>query len=183
MIVADVLFWLLILVGACVVLVAYWIGAHALFGARVERCAALYGERPVASTLLGLAIAIPSIVVATLAAKLVPHPVVQIPVVGALLVLALLALVGSAGLALRIGSGMRSSRDATDPWRRPMCGGIVLSLAFVMPFLGWFVLFPWTLASGLGALVLARAARRVAPSIAGERVDAIAEPSGAPLET
>jgi hypothetical protein len=26
----------------------------------------------------------------------------------------------------------------------------------VLPFLGWFVLLPWTLASGMGAFVLAR---------------------------
>ena len=49
----------------------------------------------------------------------------------------------------------------TPPWRRLLRGGMVLGLAFVMPFLGWFVLLPWSLASGLGALVLSR--RAMAP--------------------
>jgi hypothetical protein len=189
MIMADILFWFLIVLGACIVIVAHWIGAYALFPARVERCAAAYTERPVASTLIGLAIAVPSLVLGILAAKALAHPVVQIPITGALLVLGLVCLIGSSGLAMRIGAGMRSERDASEPWRRPMRGGIVLALAFVMPFLGWFVLFPWTLASGLGAFVLAGRARRLVHVRVEDRSPAHAtsatsiEPASAPLES
>jgi hypothetical protein len=158
MIMADILLWTLIILGTYVVFVAYWIGAYALFPALVERCRATYGVRPVAATFLGLAILLPAITVATVVTKALPHPVVTIPVIGALLAVALSCLIGSAGLALRIGAGMASPLDAAQPWRRLLRGGMVLGLAFVMPFLGWFVLLPWSLASGLGALVLSRRA-------------------------
>ena len=154
MIMADILLWTLIILGAYGVLVAYWVGAYALFPKLVERCHATYGLRPVASTLVGLLILLPALGLGIAAAKALPHPAVQTPVIGVLLVVGLLCLVGSAGLALRIGSGMASPLDAAQPWRRPLRGGIVLGLTFVMPFLGWFVLLPWTLVSGLGAFVL-----------------------------
>ena len=164
MIFADILFWFLIVLGAYVVFVAHWIGAHALFPERVERCRTAYGARPVAATLAGLAVLVPLLVVAALLMKALPHPVVQIPTTGLLLVVGLLCLIGSAGLALRIGAGLASRADATDPWRRVLRGGLVLGAVFVMPFLGWFVLLPWTLVSGLGALVLTRRPRAAAAS-------------------
>jgi len=37
------------------------------------------------------------------------------------------------------------------PWRRVLRGGVVLSFAFLLPVIGWFVLLPWTLVSGVGA--------------------------------
>lgn len=169
MIMADILLWTLIILGTYIVLVAYWVGAYALFPALVERCRATHGARPVASTFLGLVILLPTIVVATVVMKALPHPVVQTPVTGALLVIGLLCLIGSAGLALRIGAGMASPLDATQPWRRLLRGGMVLGLAFVLPFLGWFVLLPWALISGLGALVLSR--RAPAPAFRPEPIE------------
>jgi hypothetical protein len=162
MIMADILFWFLILLGAYVVFVAHWVGAYGLFPAVVERARATYGARPIAATFLGLGILVPAVAIATLAMKLVPHPLMQIPMTGFLLVLELLCLIGSAGLALRIGAGLASPLDATQPWRRILRGGLVLGLVFLMPFLGWFVVLPWTLASGMGAFVLSRRATRFA---------------------
>ena len=78
-------------------------------------------------------------------------------VTGALLMVPLvLALVGSAGLADK--SALASPRR----WTRPSPGGgssrggAVLALLFVVPLLGWFAVFPLTLASGLGVLLLPR---------------------------
>lgn len=156
MIFADILFWTLIVLGVYLVLVAHWVGAYALFRRRVETCGVVYGERPFAATLVGLAVLVPVIAVASVLLKIAPHPVVQLPVIGTLLVVGLLCLIGSAGLASRIGAGLASRVDATDPWRRSLRGGLVLAAVFAMPFLGWFVLLPWTLVSGLGAFVLAR---------------------------
>lgn len=156
MIMADILLWTLLILGTYVVFVAYWVGAYALFPARVERCRAVYGARPVAATLVGLLIILPALIGGTVLSKALPHPIVQTPVTAALLVLALVCMVGSAGLVLRIGAGLASPVDAAQPWRRSLRGGLVLGLAFVMPLLGWFVLLPWTLTSGMGAFVLAR---------------------------
>jgi len=159
MIMADILFWTLIVLGIYSVLIAYWIGAFALWPALVERCRATYGVRPVASTLLGLVTLPPALVLGIFVAKTLPHPLVQVPITGALLLLGLLSLIGSAGLALRVGTGMSSPLDARQPWRRLLRGGMVLGLVFAMPFLGWFVLLPWGLLSGFGALLLSRRAR------------------------
>ena len=41
-------------------------------------------------------------------------------------------LVGSAGLAQRIGAGLPSPADLTQPWRRVLRGGIVLVPAFAV---------------------------------------------------
>ncbi len=160
MILADILQWFLLILGAILTLNAHWMGAHALFPDVVRRARERYVTSPVKATFVGLAILIPNVVVATVLAKTIPHPAVQSLAVGLLLIVGLLALVGSAGLVERIGLGMPSQRDAEQPWRRVMRGGIVLGLAFLMPFLGWFVLLPWTLISGLGAWALAGRAPR-----------------------
>lgn len=155
MILADILQWFLIVVGALLTLNAHWIGAHALCPGLVARARDQLTRRPVRVTIVGLLIAVPVLLVVTVAAQKLPHPVIQTSAVGLALLLALFALVGSAGLAERIGLGLPSPADATQPWRRVLRGGVVLGLAFLMPFLGWFVLLPWTLVAGLGAVALA----------------------------
>jgi len=74
----------------------------------------------------------------------------------------LVALLGAAGLALRVGQGLPSARDEAEPWRRVLRGGIVLGLTFVMPFLGTFVLMPFAFIAGFGAMILARPRRAAA---------------------
>ncbi len=159
MIMADILFWFLVIVGVYVVLIAYWLGAAALFPAAVERCSQAYGRRPVAATFLGLAVGIPALLIAVAVAKALPHPLVGVIATGAMMVPTLFALAGSAGLAARIGAGLPSPLDTAQPWRRVLRGGVVLGLLFVMPVLGWFVLLPWAMISGLGVALMSR--RRV----------------------
>jgi hypothetical protein len=80
-----------------------------------------------------------------------------------------LALVGSAGLADKIGAGLASPVDVDQPWRRVLRGGTVLALLFIVPLLGWFAVLPLTLASGLGALFLPLRPP-VQPEVAGPRL-------------
>lgn len=171
MILADILQWLLLVLGALITLNAHWLGAHALFPALVARARRKYVEAPVKVTLVGLAVAVPTLVVAIGVGKLVPNPAVTALAVGLGLIVGLLALVGSAGLVDRIGAGMPSPLDETQPWRGVMRGGIVLGCAFLMPFLGWFVLLPWVLVSGLGAWILAGRAPRVVRAAAEQPLD------------
>jgi hypothetical protein len=160
MIMADVLTWFLIIVGSLMVFIAHWLGAFALFPALVEGCSERYGRRPVAATLLGLVVLVPTLVAATLITKKFAHPVIGTLVVALLSIPTLLAMLGSAGLALRIGAGLRSQSDTEQPWRRVLRGGTVLSLVFVLPVLGWFVMLPWALASGFGAALMTLLAER-----------------------
>ncbi len=154
---ADILFWFLIVVGASLALNAYWLAAVALFRPAVERAHRTYATRPVAATLVGLLALVPvGLVFAAFAHA--PHPGVKLLTGAALMVPLVVALLGSAGLADLIGTGLAAPVDDTLPWRRVLRGGGVLALLFVVPLLGWFAVFPLTLASGLGAMLLPRRA-------------------------
>jgi len=157
MIFADILFWFLMIAGAYLALNAYWLAAVALFRPAVERAHETYATRPVAATLVGLLLLVPTVAVFLVFVKAV-HPGVKVLSGAALMVPLLLSLVGSAGLAERIGAGLASPVDAEQPWRRVLRGGAVLALLFAVPVLGWFTVFPLTLASGLGATLLPRRA-------------------------
>ena len=55
----DLLFWLLLITGTYLALVAYWLAAVALFAPAVERARLTYATRPVGSTVLGLVLFLP----------------------------------------------------------------------------------------------------------------------------
>ncbi len=164
MIMADVLTWFLIVIGSLLVLIAHWLGAFALFPGLVESCGERYARRPVAVTLLGLGVLMPLLLVAIAVGRSLSHPAINMALIALLVFPTLLAMLGSAGLALRIGAGLRSVGDLDQPWRRVLRGGIVLSLVFVLPVLGWFVLLPWALASGFGAALMCLRRGHMAPS-------------------
>lgn len=175
MIMADVLTWFLLILGAYLVLNAHWLGAYALAPALVERSRQRYDRRPVAATLLGLVVLVPLLFAGITLLKNVQNPLTNLLVLGMFAAPLLIAFAGSAGLALRIGVGMGSPADTTQPWRRVLRGGAVLGLVFLMPVLGWFVLLPWALVSGLGAGLMAWREPRgagvpAAPSAATETV-------------
>ncbi len=163
---ADVLVWFLIISGIFLALNAHWLSAQALFPRLVERCRDGYGQRPVAATLLGLAIIIPAVVAAIVLGKTLPHPMVVILIGGGLIALVLLSLLGSAGLAARIGAGLPAPGDLAQPWKAVLRGGGVLGLVFITPLPGW-VLLLWSLVSGMGMAVLALRA-----AVRGQRVPA-----------
>lgn len=164
----DLFFWLLLIGGSYLAFVAYWLAAVAFFAPAVERARLTYATRPVGATAVGLGVLLPALVLSAIL-KGGPPPV-KILVLALLCLLLLLALIGSAGLADKLGAGLSTPADATQPWRRVLRGGAVLGLLFVAPVLGWFVL-PLTLASGLGAFILSRwttpaLSTRIAPAIA-----------------
>jgi len=160
MIFADILFWFLVVLGAYLALNAYWLAAVALFRPAVERAHRTYATRPVAATLVGLVALVPVAGVLAVFSK-AAHPGVKLIAGAALLVPLVLALIGSAGLADKIGTGLAMPVDAAQPWRTVLRGGAVLALLFVVPVLGWFALLPLTLASGLGVLLLPERPRAI----------------------
>lgn len=145
----------LLVAGGFLVLVAYWLASAALFPAWVARARDAGVDRPVRATLLGAVIGVPlTLIGGSMAmqgpdagARAVGALVVSIPI--------LLALGGSTGLALRIGAGLALPSDATAPWLRVLRGGTVLALTFLLPVVGWFVVFPWALMQGVGVALLA----------------------------
>jgi len=153
MIMSDVLLWTLIIVGLMIVFNCYWLIAEALYPEMVERSREAYSQHLIRTALLGALIGIPMIV-AGIAAFSLPGP---FKLMGGALLLGpiILGLLGSTGLARQIGRGLASPADDSQPWRRVLRGGILLSFAFLMPFAGWFAILPATLFSGLGALAVA----------------------------
>jgi hypothetical protein len=150
---ADILKIVFIVVGILAIYVNYWLLAEALFPALVERASRHYAN-PVKLTVVGLLAAIlPVVVGLILAGK--ASPVTKIVGLTLVIVPAMIGLAGSSGLALRIGLGLHSPLDETQPWRRVLRGGIVLSCSFLLPVVGWVILPLWVLISGLGAFVLA----------------------------
>ncbi len=160
MIMADIIFWIAVALGLLATFVAHWLAAQALVPQTVARSAEAYARRPLASCLLGTLIGLPTVLILLTLLDKLPHPLAKAVVVLALAVLLILAFLGSAGLARRVGAGLADPLEEDSPARGVLRGGIVLGLVFLAPVLGWFVLLPLTLLSGLGAWLLGR---RLAP--------------------
>lgn len=152
MIMADILKILLIVLGILTIYVSYWLLAEALFPDLVDRASRHY-SRPFKLTLVGIAVAFAPVLFGMLLSR-VPNPLTKLLGITLMVVPAMLGLAGSAGLTLRIGAGLPSPTDETQPWRRVLRGGVVLAFSFLLPVVGWIVLPLWVLVSGFGALVL-----------------------------
>jgi hypothetical protein len=159
---ADILKVALIVVGILAIYVNYWLLAKALFPALVERASQQYAN-PVKLTLVGLATALLPVVFGFILANL-PNPLTKVVGVTLMVVPVMIGLAGSSGLALRIGMGLNSPLDATQPWRRVLRGGVVLACSFLLPVVGWIILPLWVLVTGLGAFVLTLKEPTVRPS-------------------
>jgi hypothetical protein len=149
---ADILKIVFIVIGILAIYVNYWLLAAALFPALVERASRQYAN-PVKLTLVGLASAIVPVVVGLMLANMA-NPLTKVVGLALVIVPGMIGLAGSSGLALRIGIGLNSPLDATQPWRRVLRGGVVLSCSFLLPVVGWVILPLWVLVSGLGAFLL-----------------------------
>ena len=153
MIMADILKIVFIVLGILIIYVSYWLLAEALFPRIVENASRQYG-RPIRLTFLGLAAAILPVVIGIALSK-TPNPLLKFLGITLIVIPGLLGLAGSAGLTLRIGCGLPSPTDPTQPWRRVLRGGIVLAFSFLLPVVGWIIIPLWVLVSGLGAFILA----------------------------
>ena len=160
MIMADVWKIVFLVLGTQAVMVSYWLLAAALFPRALAQSRSTYDTRGGRATFMGLVTTVPSLLLGAVLLQQGPHPLLKL--LGAVLVSTpvALGLAGSAGLCDRIGAGLPADGDARQPWRRVLRGGVVLSFAFVLPVIGWFVLLPWTLVSGVGASVASLGAAR-----------------------
>jgi hypothetical protein len=169
---ANVLVWLFIALGFFLMFVSYWLAAAALFPAHVTRCSEQFG-RPILTTLIGLLLAAVPIGVGIAVLNAAPAALKWI---GLLLIAAplLAGLVGSAGLARRVGVGLPAPHDATQPWRAVLRGGVVLALTFLLPIMGQILVIPLVLASGTGAAFFSWWGERKARRLTGTEPLAVA---------
>ena len=161
MIMADVFQILFIILGLLVTIVCYWLFFEAFTPRMVSRARSEYERHPVKLLFRGLLWGAPTLIAGIALVSAQPPPA-KIAGFAILLSLLLLGLLGSAGLSRHIGQRLASPIDTEQPWRRVLRGGTVLSITFVLPFLGWFMILPLTLVSGIGAAVTAL--RRVDPA-------------------
>jgi hypothetical protein len=159
---ADILKILLIILGILTIYVSYWLLAEALFPDLVERASEQY-RKPFKITFIGLGAALVPVVLGLILAN-VPNPLVKVLGLTLLIVPAMLGLAGSAGLTLRIGTGLPSPTDEAQPWRRVLRGGVLLACSFLLPVVGWIVLPVWVLVSGFGAFILCLAGQKTGHS-------------------
>ena len=120
MILADILQWFLLVLGAFLTLNAYWLGARALCPSTVGRARNQYERRPVRASLIGALITVPVVLISILLASKVPHPAVQMGAVGLLLVLSLvgLAVGGTGGYLTFFGYRMSKKVHPVDDYQR-----------------------------------------------------------------
>jgi hypothetical protein len=152
MIMADVFKILFLILGLIITSISYWLLFEGLCTKLVDKAQRRYTERPWRTLFTGLAIGLPATFVAVAAMDTGPGGQFIGFVLASTLILA--GLLGSTGLARHLGAQLHTEADANQPWRRVLRGGTVLAVACVLPVVGWFVVLPAILASGLGATVL-----------------------------
>lgn len=139
-----------IVFGFFLVLLAHWTAAAGLFVQTTDACRRQFAERPVRCTLVGIATFGSMVLLAIFALKRGGGGFVLL----AGSVPLLISFIGTAGIALHIGT--RLCGGGAERWRLVMRGGVILGLCFITPFLGWLIIAPLGLASGFGALLLAK---------------------------
>ena len=165
----NVLFFLSLHAALFLILLGHWLVAGGMFPAATSAMVKQYDERPVRALLLGLVTYGPLFFLLINAGK-VPGTPLRIAVIAAGVGAVLVALAGTAGLAMRIG---RNLSAGASRWEQSLRGGVMLGLVFITPFLGWGFLLHAGLASGFGAFLLAKPWKDSASEISGTPAPAL----------
>jgi hypothetical protein len=109
-----------------------------------------FARRPWLPTIIGVAISVPWVIASLVLLNL---PMGGAKFAGATIGLLwiLLALIGGAAIAQHVG---RSRSSAGDSWVHAVRGGLLITLTWVLPLVGWLIVLPLTLATGIGCLLL-----------------------------
>jgi hypothetical protein len=154
---SDILYLFIFIILMTIGLVAYFLVANALFPLRLVKTKTIVQTMPARSFGIGLVnfVFFAVIVLVLLSVSENTAGLLKaILTMPALLILALLAIVLSFGLAGM--SNLIGERIFPDVpvWRQILWGTICLSLACALPFVGWFLLLPYVGFVGIGAVIL-----------------------------
>ena len=147
--------------GVFLILLAHWVAGAGMFPRATQSLAEVYDHRSIRATWVGLVTFGPLLVLFLQNGRIHNGPL-RVLLFAAMFVGILMAFVGSAGLALRIGRNLGTSGDL---WQQVLRGGVMLALVFITPVLGWFLMLPVGLASGFGAFLLAKPWRPISPAL------------------
>jgi hypothetical protein len=157
---AVVLSFLFIHIGVILVVTAYFTLGAAVAPGLTERARVRFARRPWLPLLLGVGVSVPWVIASLVLLKLNAAPAkLAGAVLGCTWILA--GLVGGSGLAQHVGRGAGGSPPTLMHTVR---GGLLISLTWVLPIVGWLGMLPLTLATGVGCLLLGLVpARRPVP--------------------
>jgi len=158
MTIATVLTVFLVILGVMLVFQAYWLFGMALFPRMVGQAKDRY-KTPIRTTLIGLAVVVPTFYIGISWLLNIDNIIVKIIGLVIGVVPLMLGAIGSAGLCQLIGLGLPAPGDQSQNWRRVWRGGWVLNFCYLLPFAGWFVILPWGIISGCGAFVTSLSGR------------------------
>ncbi len=154
---SDIVRLLLVIILLTIGLVAYFLVVSALFPQRIAKTKSMIQSMPARSFGIGVVnfvfFAVIAVVLFSVAENAGPFikVVLTIP---ATIILACLGIVLSMGLASISNSiGERIFPDLSV-WKQILWGTVCLSLACALPFVGWFLLFPYVGFTGIGAVIL-----------------------------
>jgi hypothetical protein len=138
-------------------LAAYFLVLNALFAARLTRIKSVAQSMPARSLGIGFVnfvfFAVIALALLSVAESTGPFArgVLTIPAVIILALLAIALSLGLAGMSSLIGERIFPELSA---WKQLSWGTICLSLACALPFVGWFLLLPYVGLAGMGAVIL-----------------------------
>jgi hypothetical protein len=154
---SDILRLFVALVLLIIGLAAYFLVLHALFPQRVKKAVANIQSMPARSFGIGLVNFLFFFVIAAVLLSVAENagPFIRgMLTIPALIILAFLIIVLSLGLAGM--SNLIGERILSDTFvcKQTLWGTVCLSLACALPFVGWFLLFPYVGFVGIGGVIL-----------------------------
>ena len=165
---ATVYTYLFIHLGVILVVTAYYALSASLAPQITDRARLRFARRPWLPTILGLVISVPWVIASLVLLNL---PFSGAKFAGATIGLAwiLIALIGGAAIAQHVGRG---SIAANDSWLHTVRGGLLITLTWVLPLVGWLIVLPLTMATGVGCLVLGLLPMRGATTVQAQALAA-----------
>lgn len=154
LVIGDVLAIVAALVGSAVTVWALVMALSMLFVRRVEVAAEAVEQHPWGAALLGFGLVITVGLVGVVLAAM-PVPIVKLMGLTILMVLCVLALVGIGGMSHLISRRIRSFAPETTPYQALVKGSSLVVMAGFVPFVGWFLVGPLVIITGLGACAMA----------------------------
>ena len=157
---AQVWFYFFLHIGVILVVCAYYALSAAIAPQMTHRARLRFAKYPWLPALIGVAISLPWVIASILLLRAHLGPVKFTgAVIGSAWILC--GLIGGDGMAQSVGLG--SSGDQPS-WIHSVRGGLFITLTWVLPLIGWLVMLPLTLATGIGCLILGLFPMRLNPS-------------------
>ncbi|MFN2513180.1 MAG: hypothetical protein ABR568_17375 [Pyrinomonadaceae bacterium] len=150
MLMADTMSIFFVILGMMLALPGLWLLCRGLWPEAVAAAANRCHQRLWSSFLVGLPITFMMVAITAFLFNVL-GPIGKFAGVAVVCLYMLQAQTGVSGLVTSIGHRLATPFDEQRPWRSTLRGGVVLELAYLLPFLGWFVILPASIVIGSGA--------------------------------